>query len=105
MKAGFVEARRWRAPREGGGQRPRWGCPDAPAVRRAGWEDREVWGQKGKGREALGPQEEARKSQHRFAAAQNQKSSVCIHPPRLVQPFLFKKPFRTASVSASWGPP
>ena len=42
MKAGFVEARRWRAPQEGGGQRPHWCCPDAPAVPRAGWEDREV---------------------------------------------------------------
>ena len=54
---------------------------------------------------ALGPQEKARKSQHQLAVTQNLKSSICIYSPQLVQPFLSKTPFRTASLTASWGPP
>ena len=95
MKTGFVKVRRWQAPWEEAGSDP------------AGTAQGQLGGQRGvrSGPGALGPQEKARKSQHQLAVTRNLKSSICIYSPRLVQPFLSKTPFRTASLSVSWGLP
>lgn len=73
----------------------------------AGYAEDQLGGQRGvrSGPGTLGPQEKARKSQHQLAVTRNPKSSLCIYSLQLVQPFLSKTPFRTASLSASWGPP